>query len=70
MGGAIEASEKQATSHSYSFYDHSLVTRHNNMEHFISINFIGIDIHLSICKLLSIDHAHILGMSMCLFCYI
>lgn len=50
MGGAIEAPEKQAIPHSYSFYYHSLVTRHNNTEYFISINFTGVDIRLSICK--------------------
>lgn len=47
----MEAPEKQASPHSYSFYYHSLVTRHNNTGHFISINFTGVDINLSICKL-------------------
>lgn len=51
MGGAIEAPEKQASPYSYSFYYHSLVTRHNNAGRFISINFTGVHIHLSICKL-------------------
>lgn len=51
MGGAIEAPEKQASPHSYSFYYHSLVTRHNNTGYSISINFTGGDIHLSIFKL-------------------
>lgn len=51
MGGAIEAPVKQACPHSYSFYYHSRFTHGNNAGHFISINFTGVDIHLSIGKL-------------------
>lgn len=51
MGGATEAPEEQASPPLYSFYYHSLVTRHNNAGYFISINFSSVDIHLSICKL-------------------
>lgn len=58
MDGAMEAPEKQAYPQSYSFYYRSQVTVHNNAERFISINFTGVHINLSIFKLL-IDHSYL-----------
>lgn len=61
-GGAIEAPEKRASRHSYSFYYQSPVTSHNNAGHFTSNNWGRQDV----CQY---EHAHTYGMSMRLCCY-